>query len=139
MLNAKRVSAVSVMSLVAAAAIAVQAQELPQAPPAQDPAPSTIFGPVRRLPAPAPADFLPWSPETGLLLPRLLPSQRAPQMPSVSTTPRVTGERPVCLRTVPVDPKIDPSFVQPVPEVGATIQRVVPPPCVNHTDSLTSP
>ena len=142
MLIANQFCRASVMSLFVGTSALLTAQETPQNPPAEgrfgfgapsEPAPATIFGPVRRRPAPAPADFLLWPPPTSESF--SWQTAGAPQRPA-APTPQFSGERPVCPRTVTVDPKIDPQFVQPLPESGATIQRVVPPPCVRTTESL---
>ena len=134
MLIAQAFRGVSVALVVGTTLIAAHAQENSLAPPPQE-QPPTIFGPVRRTPPPAPADFLRLSP---------LPETPLPKVPSqgpvlYSSLPQVTADGPVCLRTVLVDPKIDPRFVRPVPEVGATIQRVVPPPCVPTAPPIVRP
>ena len=138
MMTAKLLYSASLMGLlVAAAAIQLRAQDAPPSPP-----PATIFGPVRRMPPPAPEEFLPRFPQ------HRSDAERLPWFgsnPDTSTqtarriTPQPGGERPVCPRTVRVDPKIDPQFVQPVPDLGAVIQRVVPPTCVPTTDPIPRP
>ena|SRR5688572_14214335 len=128
----------------AAALLPVHAQEGPQAPPAQEPPASiypvnpgspTIFGPVRRTPPLAPAEFLSWPPEQ---LPGLTLRKRSPQVslqpPSVAATPLVNGDGPVCLRSVWVDPNIDPRFARPIFGTGGVIRREVMPPCVRTTE-----
>ena len=135
--------------VVAGVLIPVHAREAPQAPPAQEqpaqtpqPEPpsstSTIFGPVRRVPLLPPGLMIPASPQPGLSLPRF--SQRGSIQPAqVIPAPQVGGERPICLRSVPVNPNIDSRFVQPVPDFGPVIRRVVPPPCVPTAEPVVRP
>jgi len=150
MLIAESFRAACVVGLLGTAAlVSLRAQEAPAVPPAQEqrapdsPADqaSRIFGPVRRTPPSAPEEFLPRFPQH-----RSSDGERRPWFQAVpvppapaTSTPQPTSERAVCLRTVRVDPNVDPRIVQPVPSVGAVIQRVVPPPCVQTSEPINRP
>jgi hypothetical protein len=154
MLIAESFRAACVVGLIGTAAlVSLRAQEAPAVSPAQeqrapdspaDQAPSRIFGPVRRTPPSAPEEFLLQFPQHRSDAERLPwfgsnPGTSTQGPRRISPTPQPAGERPVCLRTVTVDPKLDPQFVQPVPDLGAVIQRVVPPPCVQTTEPISRP
>ena len=154
MLITESFRAACVVGVIASAVvISLRAQEAPRAQADQEAAPRGRYAPLFPLtpqpdltaglfgPAPQrqpPVFDLSWAlrdpqPNSTTRAARLL------QQNQVAPVPQVRGDGPVCLRTVWVDPNIDPGFVQPVPEVGATIQRVVPPPCVQTTEPIVRP
>jgi hypothetical protein len=55
-----------------------------------------------------------------------------PESPPPTTPSRLPLKRSgvVCMKTVPVDPSIDPGFVRSVPDTGLTLRRIEVPPCV---------
>ena len=55
-----------------------------------------------------------------------------PESPPPTTPSRFPLKRSgvVCMKSVPVDPSIDPHFVRSVPDTGLTLRRIEVPPCV---------
>jgi len=139
MVTVKQLYQVSVMSvLVSVAVIQVWAQEAPSSPP-----PATIFGPVQRTPPPASDEFLPRFPQhrssDSERRPWFGPDALTPPARPITPTSQAGRERGVCLRSVPVDPSIDPRFAQPAPIIPSAMPVVVMPPCVQTTEPISRP
>ena len=87
---------------------------------AQHLAPPPLLVPRREAP---PRPLFPVAPDKSWFVPESLPPTTPSRFP-------LKRSGVVCMKSVPVDPSIDPGFVRSVPDTGLTLRRIEVPPCV---------